>query len=144
MTEVEMPRYRLIQQFFGPDHALYEEGMEIFFDGVPNEGMEPLNELATAKMKAYIEGLEEGMRQSGRISRKLEDIVMQEIANRPREPLAAGPVILPTYTPDKPIMGNLDAKGNQKKVVSSGVRLAALAPKPATEAKVVTPLNMAE
>ena len=144
MTETEIPRYRIIQPFFGPDHSMYEEGSEIFFDGVPNEGMEALNEPAQVKMKDYIQGLEDGMRQSGRISRKLEDIVMQEIANRPREPLGGGAVILPTYTPDKPIMGNLDAKGNLKKPVPSGVRLAALAPKPATEAKVVTPLNMAE
>ena len=61
----ELPRYRLIEDFFGPDCVLYHatEGgnpTEIDFDGPPNEQMEPLNEPARVKMRAYLEELRAG------------------------------------------------------------------------------------
>lgn len=61
----ELPRYRLIEDFFGPDNTLHhatENGQpaEIEFDGPPNEQMEPLNEPARVKMQAYLEELRAG------------------------------------------------------------------------------------
>lgn len=126
--------YKLIQSFYCDD-ALFEpgpDGLEIIYDGVPNEGMEPLNELARKRMTEYLKGLDDGMIASGRISRKLEDIIFQEVSNRPRETTPTGQVTLPTFQANKPIMGHLDSKGNVKEPGKSSVRLAALEPgKPA-------------
>lgn len=54
------PAYRILATngFFGPDDHLYREGDEIYFDGEPNEEMEPLNELAKIRLNQFIEKLE--------------------------------------------------------------------------------------
>ena len=60
LVSTDRPAYRILATagFFGPDDTLYEEGQEIFFDGQPNEEMEPLNEAARVKLKAYLEMLD--------------------------------------------------------------------------------------
>lgn len=60
-NENETPYWRVLATagFFGPDHALYEEGAEIYYDGEPNEELEPLNPAAHKKMIAFLENLEE-------------------------------------------------------------------------------------
>lgn len=112
-TQVQSPQYRLIKPFFCDD-TFFDEGVEIVYDGVPNEAMEPLNDAAKVKMTEYIKALDDGMHASGRLSRKIEDIVFQEMQNRPQESRTGGQVILPSYKPETPIMGNLDAKGGPK------------------------------
>lgn len=54
------PAFRILSMhgFFGPDDHLYNEGEEIYFDGEPNEEMEPLNELGRQKLTAYLEKLD--------------------------------------------------------------------------------------
>jgi len=54
------PAFRILAAsgFYGPDDHLYVEGDEIYYDGEPNEEMEPLNEAARTKMSAYIEKLD--------------------------------------------------------------------------------------
>jgi hypothetical protein len=56
----DRPAYRILDVagFFGPDDQLWPEGSEIYFDGEPNEEMEPLNAAAQAKMLAYLEKLD--------------------------------------------------------------------------------------
>lgn len=61
----ERAAYRVLDPngFFGPDDTLYlvdEDGepAEIYFDGMPNEQLEPLNELARQRMNAYLEDLD--------------------------------------------------------------------------------------
>lgn len=56
----DRPAYRIlaIHGFFGPDDHLYELGEEIWFDDEPNEEMEPLNEMARAKLSAFLEKLD--------------------------------------------------------------------------------------
>ncbi len=56
----DKPTYRLLSPFFGPNDHLYEEGDVIVFGGCPNEDMEPLNEPARAKLRAYVEALDAG------------------------------------------------------------------------------------
>lgn len=123
--------YKLISPFYCDD-TIFEpgpDGLEIVYDGVPNEGMEPLNELARERMTTYLKGLDDGMVASGRISRKLEDVIFQEMSNRPREQTPNGTVVLPTFQANKPIMGHLDSKGNVKEPGNKpSVRLAALSP----------------
>lgn len=54
------PAYRILSStgFYGPDDHLYGEGSEVYFDGEPNEEMEPLNELARLKIVQFIDKLE--------------------------------------------------------------------------------------
>ncbi len=58
--DASRPAYRILSStgFYGPDDHLYGEGAEIYFDGEPNEEMEPLNELARLKLVQFIEKLE--------------------------------------------------------------------------------------
>lgn len=60
------PAYRILSPngFFGPDDHLYLEGEEIYFEGEPNEEMEPLNEAAQEKITALLARLDELGRQA--------------------------------------------------------------------------------
>lgn len=51
--EEDRPAYRILNEkgFFAPNCHLYLEGDAIYFDGEPNEDMEPLNEMAHVKLK---------------------------------------------------------------------------------------------
>ena len=73
------PAYRIlsVSGFFGPDDHLYEENSEVYFDGEPNEEMEPLNELARLAIIRHIEKLE---KQARIIAEKLG----KPFAGRPR------------------------------------------------------------
>lgn len=60
------PAYRVLDPngFFGPDDTLYQfdeygEPVTIYFDGEPNEQLEPVNEPARVKLNAYLERLDE-------------------------------------------------------------------------------------
>lgn len=103
----EKPLYRLIKALYADD-TYFGEGTEIYFDGTPNENMEPLNDAAREKMQDYIKALEDGMKEAGRISRALEDIVFHEFKNRPRDSgVPTGRVELPRYNPETPLAGNM-------------------------------------
>lgn len=58
--DASRPAYRILSStgFYGPDDHLYGEGAEIYFDGEPNEEMEPLNELGRLKLVQFIDKLE--------------------------------------------------------------------------------------
>lgn len=60
IMKVERPMYRVLATagFFGPDHTLYDEGQEVYFDGEPNEELEPLNQAAHDKVVVYLEKLD--------------------------------------------------------------------------------------
>ena len=49
----DLPHYRLLKPFYADD-TFFEEGMELYFDGTPNEWMEPLNESAKKKSQVYL------------------------------------------------------------------------------------------
>jgi hypothetical protein len=62
---VERPKYKILSPsgFFGPDDHLYIEDEKgnpavIFYDGEPNEDMEPLNEAAEDRMRTYLDKLD--------------------------------------------------------------------------------------
>lgn len=61
----ERPEYRIlaVNGFFGPDSHLYREGEEIYFEGEPNEDMEPLNEPARAAMEKFFNKLEQAAKE---------------------------------------------------------------------------------
>lgn len=54
------PAFRIlaVAGFYGPDDHLYQEGEEIYYEGEPNEEMEPLNQLARERMVVYLEKLD--------------------------------------------------------------------------------------
>ena len=53
LNDDDLPQYRLLKAFFGPDHCLWPEDAELEFDGTPNEWMEPLNEMARKRMMQF-------------------------------------------------------------------------------------------
>lgn len=57
----ERAKWRVLAQhgFFGPDDVLYEEDSEVFYDGEPNEELEPLNQIAHEKLVQYLEKLDQ-------------------------------------------------------------------------------------
>lgn len=60
MIDNTRPAYRILSPngFFGPDDHLWAEGEKLYFDGEPNEEMEPLNELAHQKLTEALEKLD--------------------------------------------------------------------------------------
>lgn len=52
--------YRVLEPsgFFSDNDTLYQEGDEIYFDGEPNEQLEPLNQLAKTRLVTYLEKLD--------------------------------------------------------------------------------------
>ena len=62
---MERPKYKILSPngFFGPDDHLYIEDEKgnpaiIYYDGEPNEEMEPLNEAAEENMRVYLDKLD--------------------------------------------------------------------------------------
>lgn len=53
--------YRVLDErgFFSDDDTLYKEGDEIYFDGTPNEQLEPLNQIAHDRLTTYLEELDQ-------------------------------------------------------------------------------------
>lgn len=45
--------------FFGPDDTLYPEGSMLYYDGEPNEELEPLNDMAKERLLALLEKLDQ-------------------------------------------------------------------------------------
>jgi hypothetical protein len=52
-------RVLAIHGFFGPDDTLHSEGDIIYFDGEPNEELEPLTPVARSRLVAYLECLDQ-------------------------------------------------------------------------------------
>lgn len=52
--------YRVLNPygFYSDNDHLYQEGDEIYFDGTPNEMLEPLNQLARDRLNAHLEQLD--------------------------------------------------------------------------------------
>lgn len=57
----ERCKYRVLDPngFFGDDDHLHQEGEDVWFDGVPNEQLEPLNDEAYSKLTAYLNNLDD-------------------------------------------------------------------------------------
>lgn len=53
-----------VSGFYGPDDHLHLEGDEIVYDGIPNEELEPLNDVAKERMIKLIETLDAGAREA--------------------------------------------------------------------------------
>lgn len=58
----DRPAYRILGEngFYGPNDHLYREGDTIYFDGEPNEDMEPLNDLARTNLEVFFAKVDEG------------------------------------------------------------------------------------
>lgn len=56
----EKPAYRIlaVHGFYGPDDHLHELDSKIYFDGEPNEEMEPLNESARVRLQTFLNKLD--------------------------------------------------------------------------------------
>lgn len=57
----QRPAYRVLDPagFYGPDDNLWPENAEIYFDGEPNEQMEPLNVAAHQRLTTYLNRLDD-------------------------------------------------------------------------------------
>ena len=80
----ELPRYKLIKPFYGPDDVLYdpeEPGFDaIDWTGVPNHEMEPINEPAKKRMEAWLRSLP-----GGKDSPNMDEMSQAAYMHRPRE-----------------------------------------------------------
>lgn len=58
--------YRVLDPagFFSDNDSLYPEGEEIYFDGEPNEQLEPLNQVAKDRLIAYLNKLDTQAREA--------------------------------------------------------------------------------
>lgn len=56
----DRPAYKIADPkgFFGPNDRLYDEGTAIYWDEEPNKQMVPLNEMATERMREYLEKID--------------------------------------------------------------------------------------
>jgi hypothetical protein len=60
----ELPKYRVLnEQGFYADDNLFAEGTEVFYEGIPNQQLEPLNEAAEKKMGEFLVALRAGSKQ---------------------------------------------------------------------------------
>ena len=74
--------YRILNPFFGPDDTLYSVDQNgdpaiVYFDGEPNEEMEPMNKLAEERLSALMEKLDD-------LGRKAAEKVGRPFVARPR------------------------------------------------------------
>ena len=104
----ERAEYRVLDPagFYGDDDHLWPEGAEIFFDGTPNEQMEPLNEVAHRRLTAYLSKLDDDAREQAQKAGKI-------FVGRPRT--LDGAIALATQRA-KEEMGIM---GNKNKVVTT-------------------------
>lgn len=56
------PVYRLSEPFFDGQDQYHDEGKLIIFDGVPNTGMIPMNDLAVKAYDAFMDTLDAGLK----------------------------------------------------------------------------------
>ena len=120
----DRPAYRIlsVEGFNGPDDHLYREGDCIIFDGVPNEEMEPLNEIARQRLAEYSAMLDEEARKVaakfGRTfaarPRTLDGVIAQASAD-------ARQVQLITGGPGVPLMGGKHNTVGIEKLVDDDV-----------------------
>jgi hypothetical protein len=99
--KTERAAYRVLDPvgFFGPDDTLHAEGSEIYYDGVPNELMEPLNALAHERMVNYLEALDE-------LGRKAAEKAGRPFSGRPRSLDGALSIATAIQEANKSVMGD--------------------------------------
>jgi len=79
----DRPAYRVLASAgFYADDKLWEEGDTLYFDGEPNEDLEPLNNKAKEKLTIYIEKLDD-------LARKAAEKLGRPFVGRPRDPEGA-------------------------------------------------------
>lgn len=103
-------RYRCLQTCFIDDVVVSPEAgkgiyEEILFCGIPNEQMEPLDDLAKERVTAYLHWLDECAWLAGKHSYRVDlgDEAYDSVANRARE----GALVLPQRPEQVPLMPNL-------------------------------------
>lgn len=142
-----LPHYRLLRPFFADD-TFFEEGMELYFDGTPNEWMEPLNEAAKKKSQIYLafinslpvggktksidELVQEALLRNGSdLEGAVRDAVSRLTQIKQGKPAETSQVILPKRE-EVPVMNNLPGQRRRGRPPTKSV---AAAVAPTTEAK---------
>lgn len=100
MIRNDTPAYRIldVNGFFGPDDNLYAQDEVIYWEGEPNEEMEPLNELARGRLMAYLEKLDN-------LGRAAAEKAGKPFVARPRTLDGAIEIATSLARSDMPIMG---------------------------------------
>lgn len=121
----EVPRYRLLQPFYGPDDVLYPEGTEIGLPNTPpNEHMEPLNDAARAALVPILRAITKKPLDQQIYDAKLELHARDRAAAEPQAPT---PVVFPKHDEPAPIMpnhvtpGTKRPRGRPRKVVDAKI-----------------------
>lgn len=135
--------YRIlaVNGWYGPNDHLYREGDTVYYEGEPNEEMEPLNDLARKALDAFYAKVDAGAREFstklGRAYRpriRLEDRLRAATAGGRRIQLVAGDGGIPLMKgvderrisqvediaePEKPVMGQAKRRGRPPKVLAN-------------------------
>lgn len=130
----EVPEYRLLAPAFLEDETLHDAGKIIKYWGCPNEHMEALNAPAEARLREYLEELEDGARevarQNGRTfrgrSRDLGDQVAEAVGSRPREPSR---IVMPKHNDDIPVRPDMVPISRRRRADAGKVVSVKAAPK---------------
>lgn len=117
--DTNTPRYRLLAPCYLEDDTLHEEGEEIYYLGTPNEEMEPMNDLARDRSRAYLEGLDDHARAVA-ASRNLpflgrSAMMDQAFEHAHRTAAQKGPTVLPASREDVPLRGDLATPAQRAK-----------------------------
>lgn len=107
----DRPAYRVLDErgFFGDDDSLHLLDSEIYWDGEPNEQLEPLNQMAHDNMETYLNKLD-------RLGREVQDKTGKAFAGRPRD--VDGGIIMATAVAraDMSIFGKMKQDTNTQTI----------------------------
>lgn len=151
--DTNAPKYRIldVKGFFADDDTLYAEGSVLYWYGVPNDQMEPLNDSARQRMQEYLTELDNGARATaakfgrdftGRMTDFAEIIATamtdakKEAGAKVEEPKK---IEMPRSNRDVPLMGSVAISGQKRRGRPPKVQRAAPEPvvPPDAETKVL-------
>ena len=92
MIDNTRPAYRVLDPngFYSDNDTLYQEGDEIYFEGEPNDQLEPLNQIAKDKLNNYLDKLDEQAKEDlvdakGKVIVKRHDVITKDTAKKLKE-----------------------------------------------------------
>lgn len=114
MLDTSRAAYRVLDAagFYSDNDHLYVEGDEIYFDGEPNDQLEPLNELARTRLVEYLDKQD---KQAKAVAEKLN----RPYVSRPRNLEGAVEIATALQKQNISIMGAKDKQVTTEKIEQS-------------------------
>ena len=107
----DRPAYRVLNPAgFYADDYLWKENEELYFDGIPNEELEPLNDKAKEKLTIYLEHLDD-------LARKTAEKLGRPYLGRPRDPDGALALARADELKRISLMGNQNQEKTTERII---------------------------